>query len=485
MSETSGFFTSVAGDRRYTAQFMNEKLHEAMQRAEGVVPGSDGELYLSTDGTLSIDISPGSAFKQGIYYRNPSNLHLPLTAPSLGTKRYDRVVVRIDRYQRTMKIHLIQGAESATPQLPAYDEADDLRIGYVLINHLTDPAILTVYNERQMRPLFITSEHSIDMLKEGTVYGRVLKEKADAINAGQIGISVMHFNYVGRACVNPYFNSVYLAPNSFRICTGRGIEPYVHISDDGGATWQAVSSSIIPVQINAVAGIGSTFLAAGGSPACIYRYSFGTWMKVYENTEKELVTAFCIIDSQNMLACCMGMILKSTNGGASWSQIGTIPSAQYVDRIEHLGNGVVLACAVDTEKIYRSTDGGSTWTEVKYVNDGQNSSAFISHVGNGVVLLGYKGKGKLYRSTDYGVTWNNGVLLDEEAQLACILVEGSSILLPVGKDIMESTDKGITWHLKYPNANIALIIGMTRDPYNRLITLGYWGHVFWGSQINA
>lgn len=487
MSEESGFFTSVAGDRKYTAQFMNEKLHEALQRAVGVIKNADGELAVTTDGSLGVDIATGVAMKGGVYYKNPASLHLAIAQPELGKQRYDRIVVRIDRLKRIMIATVVQGTEGVSPAVPELLADDDIPLAKVLVNRTEDPPVVTVTDEREFRPLFLTDRHSIDDLTEGTVYGRVLKAKADALNAGQAGLSFRQFIFTSRPWTAAQIECAFMLANGATMLVGRSDTIKLSRSIDAGMSWNDPTGITIDSKIMSLGVCGSTPLAAGGTPARIYKSlnSGSSWTQVFEDTEEEYVSALVAIDSLNALAACGSKIYATTNGGSSWALRGTLPGSYFITAMANLGNGVLLAAGYSTDKIWRSTDSGVTWTAVKTTDCYEKKAAFIQHLGNGTVLVAYSDGGWLYRSTDYGLTWDMGRRLDEWGLFSSILVDGSSIYLPVGKAIYESSDGGASWNLKYQNANWADIRAIGKNTEGDIVTIGYQGHVYWGYPMAA
>jgi len=486
MSEESGFFTSVAGDRKYTAQFMNEKLHEAMQRAEGVVRHADGELMVSTDGSLSVDVAAGVALKGGVYYKNPASLHLALAAPTLGSKRWDRLAVRIDRIRRSMQAVVIQGSEGSDPVVPAYNPSDDIPLAKVLVNRLEDPPVVTVTDEREFRPLFLTDRNSLDDLGEGEVYGRVLKAKAEALNAGQAGLSFRQFGFVSRPWSAAQIECALLPLGSGTLFVGRSDTTKLSYSTDSGISWADVAGITIDNKIMSIVFTGSSYLAAGGSPARIFRGSpMGTWSKVFEDAAQEFVSALVVLSPLQILAACGDKIYASTNGGTSWIQRGTLPGSYLMTAMANLGNGVLLAAGFSTDKIWRSTDSGATWTAVKTTDCYEKRPGFIQQVGNGVVLLGYNDGGLLYRSSDWGLTWDSGRQVAEGGLFTGILADGSTLYLPQGKALYESADFGQSWSLKYPCANYDSIVALGKDSDGNIITLGYQSHLYWGYPVAA
>ena len=197
MAEECGFFTSVGGDRKYNAAFLNRKLHEATQCEDGILT-TEGRLAVTKTGSLSLSVAAGSAIMGGMYYRNSAALSLTLGGLGAGLKRRDRILVHIDRYVRTMKVTVLKGTEAATPTAPVFSVDDDIPLAQALVELSGGQTVVTITDERQMRPVFLTDRDTIDALSEGQVYGRVLKAKADALNTGQVDVSFRKFIFTAK-----------------------------------------------------------------------------------------------------------------------------------------------------------------------------------------------------------------------------------------------------------------------------------------------
>jgi hypothetical protein len=125
-------------------------------------------------------------------------------------------------------------------------------------------------------------------------------------------------------------------------------------------------------------------------------------------------------------------ILKSTDGGSTWTQIcgpfcGPVGQDSYYGSGSRIGalvvdstnNQVLLAAVSVTAQnaqtgIYRSTDAGNTWTQVLTANNGNDSgdtvlfdpvNPGIAYATLGNIFSGYT-EG-IYKSTDHGVTWTS------------------------------------------------------------------------------
>ncbi len=162
-----------------------------------------------------------------------------------------------------------------------------------------------------------------------------------------------------------------------------------------------------------------------------------TWTELTD-TQSSLAVGSIAIDPANHLNIYVGTgeenfsgdsyygagILKSTNGGASWTQIcgpfcGPVGQDGYYGGGARIGglaihptNSSVLLAAVQLlykDGIYRSADGGATWTQVLGGNPG---TAVVFDPSNGNIAFAALGDSfsggteGVYKSTDGGLTWS-------------------------------------------------------------------------------
>ena len=79
-------------------------------------------------------------------------------------------------------------------------------------------------------------------------------------------------------------------------------------------------------------------------------------------------------------------------------------SETQVRSLVSLGSGVVLAGTSPTGKIYKSTDSGATWTEIQRL--GSETQVFsLASLGSGVVLAGTYPTGSVFRLQEVTIAW--------------------------------------------------------------------------------
>jgi len=120
-------------------------------------------------------------------------------------------------------------------------------------------------------------------------------------------------------------------------------------------------------------------------------------------------------------------VWKSTNGGASWTQLGTVStSTAYVNAIAAAPttNGqVILASKGGT--LYRTTNGGTNWAQVAGPPGGIIDIAFHPTNPNKawITYSGFIATTKVYQTTNQGVTWTNISASLPNIPVNCITVD--------------------------------------------------------------
>lgn len=113
MAESSGFFRSVGGDRKYTVDFLAQWVASFL--SNGVYADS---LAVTAGENMQIVLPAGQAWINGYYYRNDGALALPLENADGVLNRKDTAVLRWDVNERTITAQVLTGTPASNPAAP-------------------------------------------------------------------------------------------------------------------------------------------------------------------------------------------------------------------------------------------------------------------------------------------------------------------------------------------------------------------------------
>lgn len=114
MAETSGFFQSVDGDRKYGSTFLAAR--EAALVSNGI---HNTELGLTPAGGMTLTLAVGRGWINGYFYLNDTPKTLTLATANGSLPRVDSVVLRWSIDERKITAQVITGTASAAPAAPA------------------------------------------------------------------------------------------------------------------------------------------------------------------------------------------------------------------------------------------------------------------------------------------------------------------------------------------------------------------------------
>ncbi|MBI4535927.1 MAG: hypothetical protein HY708_06585, partial [Ignavibacteriae bacterium] len=176
------------------------------------------------------------------------------------------------------------------------------------------------------------------------------------------------------------------------------------------------------------------------------------WVTQSSGTASGLYSVKAVSSSVAWTCGSNGTILRTTNGGASWSSVGDT-SATYncIDALD--ADRAFVAANDGGAAMYRTTDGGGNWTQVYFSPSGFINAIRMSDQNYGVALGDpVSGTWMVLRTTDGGANWER--LTTEPNQLASeagwvnsLAVVGPSFIAFGTSDhrIYRSTDAGASW----------------------------------------
>ena len=103
--ESSGFFASIGGDRKYDQSHFEGFFSEIV--SSGIRSPADFEVTYGTG--MSVDISPGWAWIEGSWYNNTGTVNLEIQESNAVSTRYDRVVIRRSASSREISLNILTG----------------------------------------------------------------------------------------------------------------------------------------------------------------------------------------------------------------------------------------------------------------------------------------------------------------------------------------------------------------------------------------
>lgn len=134
MAEMSFPYGSVNHDKRYKSN--DFRAYYALFIGNGVFYRNSSALKVVEGGGMTVMLSIGNAFIEGVGYRNTSALAIKLDMADGVLSRIDRIVIRNDYKKRDTYAAVLKGAYSAQPQAPALTrnaDAYEIAVADVLV----------------------------------------------------------------------------------------------------------------------------------------------------------------------------------------------------------------------------------------------------------------------------------------------------------------------------------------------------------------
>ncbi len=261
-------------------------------------------------------------------------------------------------------------------------------------------------------------------------------------------------------------------------------------SADGAATWDGAGTGL-PRLIRSLAVTADGVLLAIGEGPGVFRSTDdgATWEQVLGDLATTL-GADPVTAGTAYAGTSLGLVFKTTDGGAGWSSSGAgLPESRVECVVVDPLTPSTLYVCVDGEGVYKSTDGGVNWvaksqgisgfdvasmvidpqTPAKLylasdgglfkTTTGGDSWTQLADPGNSFIsrlaidpavpaTLLAAGSGRIFRSTDSGASWTEltaGVPPAEILALAIDPASSSTIYAGTGAGVIRSADAGASW----------------------------------------
>lgn len=136
MAIISGIFNSINGDRRYDAKWFAR--YFATFIGNGVFPNPSTGLQVTENTKMTTAVKAGDGWINGYFIVNDGDYVLQHDVADGVLKRIDRVVMRLDFFEREIDVVIKKGVYASTPVPPALQrdaDAYELALADVMINN--------------------------------------------------------------------------------------------------------------------------------------------------------------------------------------------------------------------------------------------------------------------------------------------------------------------------------------------------------------
>ncbi len=225
----------------------------------------------------------------------------------------------------------------------------------------------------------------------GTNNGNILK-----INSG-----ILYESFTASVAINAL--DFFTASKGIAAGNGR-----IYITSDAGVTWDAPMDVGFDIMPTAVSFSDESKIVAVSSSEMIYYSPNGGYSWSALNTGGAVALQTLLFSGTTGIALGeIGVTYVSINSGGTWSKIGPVPSLGYQDLNSITSyNGVNIWAAGSNGKIIKSTDGGANWTN-------SSSTDITSSINDIEFVSGTRGwavtSTVLYYTTNAGVNWFNSL----------------------------------------------------------------------------
>jgi len=292
----------------------------------------------------------------------------------------------------------------------------------------------------------------------------------------------VNWNISGGGLPNSTYYNLCASPNSnLYVSSSAG----VYRSTDGGANWTAVNLGLPSTFVSALCSAPNNYLFAGISSSGIYLSTNNgdNWTAVNSGLGNMYIYGFGAYGTMIFAGSGNG-IYKSTNYGSNWTTVNSgFPSPYTGSRSFGFVSGSVVFAGTDAIGVLKSTDGGNSWSKS---SNGINCTAVksIDVSPNGTVFVGFTGGvystsngGANFIPADSGITntMNNVIKVHPNGYIFAGTFPLSNTPL---SGIYRSTNNGVSWTVA--------MSGFTYQ-YNNVLDLAFnsTGHIYAATNDNV
>jgi photosystem II stability/assembly factor-like uncharacterized protein len=250
---------------------------------------------------------------------------------------------------------------------------------------------------------------------------------------------------------------------------------------DAGSGWENLYGVCFPV-------IYQTGWAVGNYGLILKTTNGGSsWSSQTSGTNNALHGVFFLSNQTGYAVGDMKTILKTTNGGTNWiAQLsnGTVYFMSVHFPLDaQTGYAVGFDEFLDASETFKTTDGGANWNSINSPGSLPQCVYFPMGVDTGYIAEAAGGSGHVYKTTNGGSNWSV-ILTDNKYNLRSLyypynpnldVQQGTFTVVGDNDRIYKTTNWGQSWQDQSPNSNGDCLMGVSfpqGDPSNGFI-IGY------------
>lgn len=159
-----GFYNPVNGDRKYTADDLNDILNGLV--SNGVIPNVGDEFFV-TAGEAAVTVGTGKAIIDKIWTRNTEAIEFAVDILNTSP-RYDAIYLKIDKEARENSFIYLEGEASDDPVKPQPVE-EDSKVYFPIAYLLSDSGEITVEDARVFATMVLGSQSEDEEQEEENI----------------------------------------------------------------------------------------------------------------------------------------------------------------------------------------------------------------------------------------------------------------------------------------------------------------------------
>ncbi|MCK6614130.1 MAG: YCF48-related protein [Ignavibacteriaceae bacterium] len=249
---------------------------------------------------------------------------------------------------------------------------------------------------------------------------------------------------------------------------------------NGGTGWIVTNADTLERNITAVSFPSSLIGYACGSEGMILKTTDGgaTWSEQASGVTGSLWGINFVNNDTGYIAGASGTILKTMDGGATWVSINYGTVTHYLITFISPSTGFLGSTSATTGRLVKTTDAGTTWSDISSLLAGNSGAVRSITFKDALTGLVSTASGLIYRTSDGGTTWTQVFTIGSTTTIiykTAFADGGFAFASTTTGRIIRSTDDGVTWSIVQTDSRKSLYsLGASG---NRVIAAGDAGTI--------